>query len=186
MVVDNGVLYMRLPTALTSKLPGVKPWLKLDLRHAGGSTAGLSSLIGSSRQLTDPGQYFQYLHSMAAGSLQNLGAATINGVQTTHYHGEINAAQLSQAAMSAKQPAIAQAEEQLSKTIAGGRIPVDVYVDSSGLVRRIAIYEPLSLSGKSAYAAIKVDFPQYGAQPAPAVPPADQVTNLASLAGAVP
>jgi hypothetical protein len=186
MVIDHGVLYMKLPTSLTDKLPGVKPWLELNLNKAGAgsSSSGISSLMSSSGQLSDPGQYFQWLHAVAGSSLQNLGSATINGVQTTHYHAEVGLSQLSQAFKNGnQQPAVAQAESQLSKEIAGGKIPIDVYIDSSNLVRRIVINEKATVGGKSVSTAITVDFPEYGTQPAPTVPPANEVTNFKSLSG---
>jgi hypothetical protein len=185
MVIDNGVLYIKLPSALTSRLPGVKPWLELNLRHAaaGSQGSGLSSLVGSSTQLSNPGQYFQWLDATAGSSLKNLGSATIGGIQTTHYHADLGVAQLSHALQSTGQPGAAQAATQLSKVIAGGRIPVDVYVDASNLVRRIVINEALNVAGKNATSTITVDFPQYGPQPPPTVPPANQITNFSALAG---
>jgi hypothetical protein len=184
MVIDHGTVYMKLPTSLTSRLPGIKPWLQLNLNQAGaGSNSGISSLLSSSRQLSDPSQYFQWLHAVAGSSLKNLGTATVDGVHTTHYHAEVGLSQLSQAFRSGNQPALAQAEAQLRKTIAGGKVPIDVYIDSSNLVRRIVINEAAKVDGKTESSAITLDFPQYGSQPAPTVPPSNQITNFRALSG---
>ena len=181
MVIHNGILYMKLPQALTSKVPGTKPWIEIDLRHSASGSGGLSSLMSSSRQLSDPGQYFQWLHAIAGTGLQNLGSATVNGVQTTHYHANVSLAQLMHASSAAGQPMVAQAEQQLSKQISGGTVPIDAYIDSSNLVRRVVIKESLSLAGKTSTSLITVDFPQYGPQAAPTVPPSSQVTNFKTL-----
>jgi hypothetical protein len=183
MVIKNGVLYMKLPSALTSRLPGAKPWIKVDLRHATSGSGAISSLTSSSRQLSDPGQYFAWLHAVAGSGLENLGTATVNGVQTTHYHADVSLAQLMHASSAANEPMVAQARAQLSKEIAGGKVPIDVYIDSSNLVRRIVIDETVKAGGKDVTTAITVDFPQYGAQAAPTVPPASQIGNLQALAG---
>jgi hypothetical protein len=185
MVINHGTVYMKLPTSLTSRLPGIKPWLELNLNQAGSGSGGsaISSLLSSSRQLSDPGQYFQWLHAVAGGSLENLGTATVNGVQTTHYRADVSLSQLSQTLRSGNQPALAQAETQLRKTIAGGKVPIDVYIDSSNLVRRIVINEATTAGGKTASSTTTLDFPQYGSQPAPTVPPSSQVTNFRALSG---
>jgi hypothetical protein len=185
MVVHNGILYMKLPQALTSKLPGAKPWLEIDLRKSASGSSGISSLMNSSRQLSDPAQYFQWLHAVVGSGLQNLGSATVNGVPTTHYHANVSLSQLMHASGAANQSNAAQAQA-LSKEIVGGTIPIDVYVDASNLVRRIVINETVKAGGKNVTSAITVDFPQYGAQPAPTLPPASEVTNLNSLAGSIP
>jgi hypothetical protein len=182
-VVKDGVLYMKLPSALTSKLPGTKPWIKIDLRRAASGSGAIASLTNSSRQLSDPGQYFAWLHAVAGSGLQKLGSATVNGVSTTHYHADVSLSRLMHASSAANQPANAQAQAQLSKEIAGGKIPIDVYIDSSNLVRRIVINETVKAGGKDVTSAITVDFPQYGAQPTPTVPPAGQVGGPQALAG---
>jgi hypothetical protein len=186
MVVHGGILYMKLPQSLTSKLPGAKPWIEIDLRKGASGSGSLSSLMNSSQQLSDPAQYFQWLDAVAGSGLQNLGSVTVNGVPTTHYHANVSLAQLMHASGAANQPMVAQAQAQLSKEVAGGKIPIDVYVDSSNLVRRIVINETMKAGGKNVMSSIMVDFPQYGTQPAPTVPPASQVSNLKSLAGSFP
>ncbi len=187
IVIHDGIMYMKLPSALISRIPGVKPWLEINLAQiAKQSGSGVSSLLGSSQQLSDPGQYLAYLRATSAGSLRSLGPATVDGVATTHYHADIDLANLSRAFPAAERPAIARVQAQLSKQIAGGQLPVDAYVDSDNLVRRIVITEPLTLSGKGGSVSMQMDFPAYGPQPPPAIPPAAQVTNFSALAHGLP
>ncbi len=182
IVIHDGLMYMKLPSALRSRIPGVKPWLELNLAQvARESGSGVSSLLGSSQQLADPGQYLAYLRATAAGSLRSLGPATVDGVATTHYHADIDIANLSHSFPAAERPAIAKVQAQLSKAITGGELPVDVYIDSGNLVRRIVISEPLSVGGKGGSVSMQMDFPSYGPQPAPAIPPAAQVTDFSAL-----
>ncbi len=65
------------------------------------------------------------------------------------------------------------------------QIPVGVWIDSQNLVRRMRMAFKESLStGQSVSTAITVDIVQYGPQPPPVLPPADQVTDASALAGA--
>ena len=89
MVLDGHTVYLKLPSTLSSRIPGAKPWVAMDLtQSAGGSGSGLTSLLNSSSQLTDPGAYLDYLRAAAGGSLKYVGPATVNGVPTSEYHGD--------------------------------------------------------------------------------------------------
>ena len=74
----------------------------------------------------------------------------------------------------------------LAKVISSGEIPVQVYVDSQDLVRRVVYNETVTTGGKSVTSVIQIDFLDYGAQPAPSVPPADQVENLSAFEHSFP
>ena len=119
IVIHDEVMYMKLPSALISRIPDVKPWLEINLAQvARQSGSGVSSLLGNSQQLSDPGQYLAYLRATAAGSLRSLGTAEIGGVATTHYHADIDLAELSRSFPAAERPAIARVQAQLSREIA--------------------------------------------------------------------
>ena len=60
-------------------------------------------------------------------------------------------------------------------------LPVDVWVDSQHLVRRMILSYKATLSGQSVTTAVRLDFLKYGPQPQPKVPPAGQVTSLGAL-----
>ena len=184
MVLSRSALYMKLPQ-LASKIPGGKPWIYINLDQVGKAAGipGLGSLVSGTSSLSDPSQYLSFLRATAAGSVKDLGQATVNGLATTHYHAELDLAKLPAAVPAAQRPTIRQLVEALEKNGATSQIPIDAWIDSSHLIRRIqmAYSEPLGSTGQTAMIALTENFLQYGPQPAPAVPNASQTVNLLSL-----
>lgn len=185
MVLNKTTIYVKLPPSLASKIPGGKPWLYVNLGQIGQAAGipGLGSLVSSSSSLSDPGQYLSFLRATAVGSVKNLGRATVNGVATTHYQAEIDLAKLPSVVPAAQRQAVQQLVTALQKKGAATEIPIDAWIDSSNLIRRIQMNfsEPVSSTGQSVAVAMTENFIQYGAQPAPVVPPASQSVNLLSL-----
>ncbi len=184
VLVDHEQMYMELPASLASEIPGGKQWLELDFSKLGNipGASALSSMMNSSSQLSDPSQYFEYLRAVSAGSLQSLGTATVDGFQTTHYHADISLSKLPDAVPAAQRPAVQQLIAEMSKSNANlATIPIDVWIDSNDLIRRIVLTETLTLQGKPLTIDIQEDIPEYGPQPAPGLPAASEVTNLSTL-----
>lgn len=187
VVLVPGTLYMKLPAQLASKVPGGKPWWKIDLNQIGklAGIPGLSSLLSGSSNLSDPGQYLNFLRATSNGSVKNLGSATVNGVQTTHYRGQIDFSKLPSAVPANDRSAAEQLVAALQKRgVAPRGLPVDAWIDSKNLIRQIQLgyAQPLP-NGETANIAINVDYLAYGPQPAPTVPPASQTLDLAKLFG---
>jgi hypothetical protein len=84
-VIKAPIIYIKLPAAVGQKLPGGKPWLKIDLAQAGAAAGvpGLGSLTGNPAS-SDPSQLLQYLRAVS-GKITTVGTQQIGGVQTTHY-----------------------------------------------------------------------------------------------------
>jgi hypothetical protein len=185
MVLNQRTVYVKLPPSLTSKIPGAKLWLDIDLDQAGkvAGIPGLGSLISSSSSLNDPGQYLDYLRATSAGSVKNLGQATVNGVRTTEYHAVVDLNKLPASVPAAQRPSVQQLVNALKSKGLATQMPIDAWIDSSNLVRRIqlAFSEPLPNTGQTISVAMTENFLEYGPQPVPAVPSASQSTNLLSL-----
>jgi len=183
MVLSGETVYLKLPTALAQALSSSKPWIEIDLASAGKSAGipGLSSLLGNSQQLTDPGGLLDYLRATAAGSVEDLGQAQVDGFQTTHYHAKIQLSKLPDAFPASERAAIEQTVAALSKRASFKEMPVDVWIDSTHHVRRFTIEEPFTVNGKTSSVDVQADFPSYGPQSPPTVPPASEVANASSL-----
>ena len=183
MVLDRGNMYMKFPPALASKLPGGKPWLYINLAQAGKAAgfAGLGSLLNSSSTFSNPGQYLNFLRATAAGSVKDLGQATVDGVSTTHYHAKVDLSKLPQTVSASQRKAMQQLVNTLASKGAATQLPMDVWIDSSHLVRRVESTFSQTVGGQTVSIAMTEDFLSYGAQPAPVVPPASQTENLLSL-----
>jgi hypothetical protein len=79
----------------------------------------------------DPSKLLEYLRGVS--NVRERGNETVRGVDTTHYAAQI---QIDKVA-SKLQPDAARALEQLARTLGTRQIPLDVWVDGDGLVRRV-------------------------------------------------
>lgn len=183
MVVAHDTVYMKLPPALASRIPGAKPWFAINLEQLGNAARmpGLASLMNSSQSLNNPGEYLDFLRAAAAGSVTDVGQETIDGVQTTHYQATVQFSKLAGALPAADRPAMQQLVSQLEQRASVQDMPVDVWIDSSDLVRQIMLNMKETVQGHAFSVAITEDLSDYGAQPAPTVPSASQTSNLMSL-----
>jgi hypothetical protein len=184
-VFAHGTFYMKLPSAVAGKIPGGKPWWEFNLNQIGklAGVPGLSSLMSSTSSLNDPGQYLDFLRATASGSVKNLGPDTVNGVPTTHYRAAVDLAKLPGAVPASARPGVERMIAALKNRGAlTPQFPIDAWIDSSQLIRRIEMNfsQPLG-TGSSAQVAMKVDFVDYGPQPAPQIPPPSETVNLLAL-----
>lgn len=124
MVIVNQTMYMQMPF-LAGKLPGGKQWLKLDLSTLDKSAGGG---FGSFKQV-DPQQYLQQL--LASSDTQKVGTDTVQGEQMTHYKTIVDISKLD-SVPAAQRAKVRQALQQVGMD----KIPVDVWVDDQGLLRR--------------------------------------------------
>jgi hypothetical protein len=185
-LIEGQTIYMKLPTAITSRVPtfGGKPWLEVNLAKAAASAGvpGLSSLT-SNPATSDPSQMLNYLRG-ASGTVTKVGTEQVNGVQTTHYRGAISLDRVPDALPPVSRQAARQAIQSLERQTNLRQLPFDVWVDGQHLVRRLVLSFAETVSGQSVNMTIRIEIPQYGPQPVPAAPPADQVTDLTALTGA--
>jgi hypothetical protein len=182
MVLDGTTAYMKLPSALTASLGSSgRPWLKADLSKLSG-VPGLSSLADSPTT-SDPGQALQELESVS-GHVANLGRQRVDGVETTHYQANLSLDRLLGTVPASERGLMRQVISTLQQAMPTGAIPVDVWVDSQHLVRRMTTTLDLSLpAGPNLQETATVDLGDYGPQPRPATPPSDEVLDASGLGG---
>jgi hypothetical protein len=185
-LISGTTVYIKLPDALAGKLPSLssKPWVKIDIAKAaaGSGVPGLGSLVNSPAS-SDPSQFLSYLR--AAGTVTTVGSETVNGIQTTHYRAVIDLDKVPDTLPTSSKSQAKQAIAGLEKLTNLHQIPVDVWIDGHNLVRRMRLSFRESLpTGQTVSTAITVDIVEYGPQPPPVLPPADQVTDASALAGA--
>jgi hypothetical protein len=174
MVLDGQDLYVKLPQALADQLPGLgsKPWLEINAAKAAG-LPGISTFNNPTS--TDPGEMLQELRTRA-DSVTNEGSQQVGGLETTHYQVQISLDRLLH-----NLPASDQS--LLQKLIQNQDVTVNVWIDSHHLVRRMVMFVALSVGGASLQENVTANFSDYGPQPRPTPPPADQVTNASAVAG---
>jgi hypothetical protein len=174
-ILDGGVIYVQFPQSIVARLPTLagKSWLKVNIAKAAG-LPGFSSL-GADPTASDPSQALQELKA-GADSVTNEGQQWVDGVRTTHYRAQLN--------LDRMLPHVPPAQRALLQRLVQGEIPIDVWVDAHHLVRRIDMFLALSLgTGPSLQETMTADFTDYGPQPRPTPPPADQVTDASGIAG---
>jgi hypothetical protein len=162
------LLYLRAPF-FGARLPGGKRWIELNLTKLGQEAGlGLANLVAGSE--VSPGDLLSMLK--AEGSkVQNLGAATIDGVAATHYRLTIDLAKAMQA-KGLTSPMLAGIAAKVST------VPADVWIGKDGLFRRIQI----ALGRSRRHLGLRLDLYDYGAHVTIAPPPSSDVFDVTRFA----
>jgi hypothetical protein len=191
MIFQYPVIYMNIPF-LAGQLPEGKTWMKLDLTKAA-SAAGIELSQLSSLNETNPTQFLEYLRA-SSGSVTDVGRETLDGVPTTHYRANLPLSSILARVPASQQAAAKAALEKLGDAGVASGIPVDVWVDTQGRVRRmqlsIAASVPAGTASGVAGAAttmggtITIDLTSYGHVPPIVPPPSSQVFDASALAAA--
>jgi hypothetical protein len=179
-ILDGSTIFMKLPAAAMPVLGAAgKPWVKFDLTTLGHGPA--SSSLGSGSAMSDPSEVLRALRS-ASSSVVTEGRQRVDGIQTTLYHAELNLDQIAKVLPSADR-AVAQGE--LQRALGAPTLPIDVWIDSRHLVRRMQMTLDATLpGGQLLHFGMTADLSDYGAQPRPALPPAAEVHDISALASA--
>jgi hypothetical protein len=183
MIFQYPVIYMNMPF-LAGELPEGKTWMKLDLGKAA-SAAGINLPGLSSLDQSDPTQFLEYLRA-SSGGVTTVGKETLDGVPTTHYTAILQMSSILDRVSSDQQAAVKAALEKLGGSVGG--IPVNVWVDTQGRVRRIQLSIAASVPASGAAqtptdlaGTITIDFTSYGHLPPIVPPPSNQVFDASSL-----
>jgi hypothetical protein len=147
-------------------------WLEIPEDEAGDLTAG----FGLGDQANSPTAFLEQFRD-AEVDVEELGTATVRGVETTHYRLLIDVD-----AVAAQLPPEEQAEMEATF---GGQdlLPVEVWVGDDGRLYRYRseLTSAMADDPDVESAVMEVEFFDYGAEVAIAPPPADQVTRLDDL-----
>lgn len=172
-VTDRRTVYVRSPI-MARTLPGGKQWL------------GTKPYLGNDPEtaLAGAGDLRQQLEMLQAtgGEVETVGEETVRGVSTTHYRSTIDlrraAAQFRQAGEAGTARVIERLAEQADSTI-----PVEVWVDDDGVVRRMHIVETIpGEDGKpSLEMDMRIDLFDFGIEPKVALPPPGRVLDTTPL-----
>jgi hypothetical protein len=183
-IIKAPIIYVKLPSVLTSRIPGGKPWLKIDLAKLG-SAAGVPGLgsLTTSPGSSDPSQFLQYLRAVGSG-VTKVGSEQIGGVQTTHYKATISLDKVPNALPAASRQAAAQGIKQLESQTGLKSLPSDVWIDGKHLVRQMQFGFDTSAQGQKVSTQITLNITHYGPEPVPIAPPDSQVTDAGALLGA--
>lgn len=162
----GSVVYLR-SSLLSRLLSQGKTWVSVDVQKLG---AKLGANLGQLAQ-TNPADVLPALKK--AGSVQKLGTATSDGVQTTHYQAVIDPAKLPGGSALAN--------------VHVDPFPIDAWIGTDdGLLRRLTMSETASSATQSAATRWTMDLSNYGEQVAVTVPPAAETFDLTGMAEKMP
>jgi hypothetical protein len=162
------------------KLPAGARWMKLDLARVG-AAAGIDPTQLLSGQ-SNPAQFLEYLKA-SGGSVQTVGRDTVRGVPTIHYHGTIDAKKAARVfAEHAGKSSLRESFEKEVAKVGLTTIPVDVWIDSHRLVRRMQLSFRIPAGGQTASINMTIELFGFGATPAVSTPPASETFDATSTA----
>lgn len=167
----DSTLYVRVPAGLSLFVPAMKPWL---------AVRGEQSLdaFGLEELQQDPGQLLALLRASST-QVTKTGTAVVRGTETTRYTAHIeltkaleaNADDLGLTELERAQ--LRRAAQELRRQAKLTTLPVGVFVDGDGLVRRLTF--------ASGAERVSVDFWDFGTDVDVQAPPAADVTDATQL-----
>jgi hypothetical protein len=183
----GSMLYMKLPAALGGQgLPGGKAWVAIDVEKTL-KAAGLGGINPTSFQ-QDPTQTLRLLRASSA-NVQKAGTAKVRGVATTRYTARLDLRKSIEAAgdelgLSEQERAqLRRAAEQMSTQAGLKTIPVEIFVDQEGLLRRMRMTMKSTIAASPFALTQTTDFYDFGVDVDVDAPPESQVIDLNQYTG---
>lgn len=181
---DGRIVYLRFPL-IASELPEGKEWIKVDvdaLAQLKGVELDLEQL--GSFGATDPLSILEALEAVS-GPLETVGREEIRGTETTHYRTTLDPAKIAAQAEAAgaTEDVLGSFKDALAQVNLAS-VPLDVWVDDAGLLRRMEIDASMTQEGLGGETSMRLTFDlfDYGAEVDVEPPPADLVVDAAMLA----
>lgn len=173
-VEDGSIIYLH-SDVFERALPQHTAWVKVDT-----SRLAITSPIGAAASLdgtaTDPGGLLDALRGIGPDT-HVVERVDLDGVPTTHYRGTVDIERAAAAAPAADRARLRAAFARLGLDASVVSIPMDVWVDDDGDVRRVAA----DVSSGGATATVTIDYRDLGRPDPLAIPAPDEVTDITSL-----
>ncbi|MCD2192341.1 hypothetical protein LQ327_02880 [Actinomycetospora endophytica] len=184
VVFSGGTLDAQLPPAaagVIGAISGGKSWVSVDVNRL--AQSGYGAPLGALGVGTtdNPAQQLGYLKAIS-DTTREVGPEQIDGVDTTHYAGAVDLDKVPGADDPSTKPAVDRLKAQLGSSL----LPVDVWVDGGGKLRRVGQTvtvkpQPGAAAASPTTSTTTITFSDVGSAPAVVPPPADQVTDVSSL-----
>jgi hypothetical protein len=170
-VFEDSTVYYQLPPGA---LPGGKRWIQLDLQNvADASGLDFGPLVQGSQ--ADPTQYLLWLSALGPG-ITKIGEEEVRGVPTSRYRAAVDLNLLEEQAPPGKEAEWAAYVQTLRDRLGLAFIPVEVWVDDEGLIRRFNHEYGFSTEGTTAV--VTTELFDFGIPVEVSAPPPDQVVTL--------
>ena len=166
-------------TLFAGKLPGGARWMKLDLSRYGQALGlNLEQLAGGQ---SNPAQFLEYLKA-GGGVVTVAGHELVRGVETTRYRGAIDLQRAAEVVPSSDRGRLRASLAQLAAQTGVSSLPVEVWVDAGGLVRRMSLALSIPASGESVQLHMRIELFAFGATPAVTAPQQSEVFDATQTA----
>lgn len=181
MLTEGTTVYMKFPNAQQLGIPTA--WVKMDLEAMTG-LQGMESL--SQINNNDPSKQMEMLRGVS-DDIEEVGTEDVRGTETTHYTATID---VDKALEELPEDAQASFKKQY-ETMGLDTLPVEIWLDGDGLLRRQKVSVDLSnvegaaaVGGQAPTAMVMdMEFYDFGAEVNVEPPPANEVTDFAELQG---
>lgn len=182
MTGNESVIYLRSPRFL-DRLPDGKEWVKIDLVKAS-KALGVDPTALSQASQNDPAEILWFLH--AVGRVRQIGWENLDGVATNHYRAKVDVRRYLDLVPEDQRADARRSVRRLIELMGGkSRIPMEVWVDESDLVRRLAMDMKTSLpGGNSMRMTYDMRFSDFGSDVDIDVPDDEETIDYGDLVGA--
>jgi hypothetical protein len=181
----GSIIYMKLPAALGGQaMGGGKPWIAVDVQKTL-KAAGLGDINPANLQ-QDPTQTLRLLRASST-NVKEAGTAKVRGVQTTRYTAKLDLTKSIEATgdqlgLSEKERAQLRRAAELLSTQSGLKtIPIQIFVDQEGLLRRMSMTMKSTIAAAPFAITQTTDFYDFGVDVHVEAPPESQVFDLSNL-----
>ncbi|HEX4747197.1 MAG TPA: hypothetical protein VFU99_09985 [Gaiellaceae bacterium] len=182
VIQDGDVGYLRFP-AFGEQLPEGKTWLRAK---EGEKTAvgGFDFEEFQGIAKSDPRELLEALRAVSS-EIETVGGEQLRGVDTTHYRAVVDPAELAKLAQAEKTADTETLVDQLTSQSGLEPIPVDVWLDENGLVRKVemALEATDSSTGQSSAVSMSFELWDYGEPVEIELPPPSEVADASAVGG---
>jgi hypothetical protein len=156
-VQDGTVSYVRFP-ALDEQLPAGKSWIRTDSRDT--PQQGFDGMQLAQFTSNDPRELLEVLRGVS-GEIEIVGSEQLRGAATTHYRATIDPLEYGKLASPDKRQELESLAEQMAAQSGRREIPVDVWLDEGGLVRKLTMAISAMQPGTSDSSDVSMTFEIY-------------------------
>ncbi|MDQ3865403.1 MAG: hypothetical protein M3304_01035, partial [Actinomycetota bacterium] len=173
VVFDRTVFYLRFPM-LAGSLPDGKEWVRLDLRKLG-DMQGID-LAQLSQLNQDPSQLLDYLRATSS-EIEEVGEEEVRGDSAVRYRARIDLDKVPEQVPEDVRAAVRVSVDALKRQLGSSSLPVDVWIDGEGRVRRFR----QAIAAPGSDVELTMEFYDFGADVDVEPPPEHATVDLAEL-----
>lgn len=170
-VYTHGIAYEKLPDQVRSRMHVNTPWVSIDMNKAVKAQTGSSLAQLQQQQPENPLDQLSYLRSVSSKITKD-GTETVDGAKTTHYRAQIDLNRQK-----------TEAAGRLAKVLGSHNLPVQVWIDEQGRLRKMQVEEKIHqpTTGASVTVSMQLRLSDFGTRVSVQPPAKDQTTDVTAV-----